>query len=375
VSPTKLAYLTLGFPGPRAGTVHIARMLEAFMAEGCETALLRPYRWAGRRLDVGEYVRGPLAVETLPTWPFDRSTPRLYTAGLLVAYRAWLARQSSRKEFDWFHTRDQRLAVAAARALEGRALVAFEVHHSAATAAQAHGIDLFVAISRAVADGLARAGVSPDRIVVAHDAVDPSRFATADGLSREVRERWSLGDRFVVGYTGHLYRDRGIGTLLRAVMELPSDVVLLVVGGTDHDLARSRAEADQLGVGDRVRWAGLVHPDRVPAYQLACDALVVPYGADYELKSESSPLKLHEYMAAGKPIVVGDLPFAREIVDSTTASLVPPDDPSAYARAIEGLRQNPRAAAEMAGRAHRVASENTWSRRARTILAAGEALR
>jgi glycosyltransferase involved in cell wall biosynthesis len=375
VTPRKLDYLTLGFPGERAGTVHIARMLEAFVAEGCDASLVRPYRWGARNLRIEDYVRAPVGIETLATWPFDRATPRLYTAGLLLAYRIWLARAASRRSADWLHTRDQRLAVAAARAFGGRALIAFEVHHSAAEAASASGIDLFVAISRGVADGLADSGVARERIVVAQDAVDPRRFAGAEAEARDVREQWSLDDRFVVGYTGHLYRDRGIGTLLRATAELPPEVVLLVVGGTPEDLARARAEAEQLGVGERVVWVGHVHPDRVPAYQLASDVLVVPYGSDYELKSESSPLKVHEYMAAGRPIVIGDLPYAREILDSGTASIVPPDDPSAYAREIERLRQNPAASAGMASRAREVASANTWSLRARTILEAGEALR
>jgi glycosyltransferase involved in cell wall biosynthesis len=82
-----------------------------------------------------------------------------------------------------------------------------------------------------------------------------------------------------------------------------------------------------------------------------------------------SPLKLFEYMSAGKPIVASDLPVLREVLDEANAVLVDPEDADAWARALESLRDA--GLRERLGvRARRDFLErHTWDIRARKVLA------
>jgi glycosyltransferase involved in cell wall biosynthesis len=84
----------------------------------------------------------------------------------------------------------------------------------------------------------------------------------------------------------------------------------------------------------------------------------------------TSPLKLYEYLAAGRPIVASDVPAVREVVaDGTTAILVPPDDPQALADGIARLLAAP-VIAERIGAAGRAwVRGRTWDARAAAILA------
>ena len=79
----------------------------------------------------------------------------------------------------------------------------------------------------------------------------------------------------------------------------------------------------------------LVAQREVSAYFLASDVLVMPYSSGVTIKDGTeagkftSPLKLFEYMASGKPIVVTGVPSVLEILRPGENSLVvPPDDVS-----------------------------------------------
>lgn len=82
----------------------------------------------------------------------------------------------------------------------------------------------------------------------------------------------------------------------------------------------------------------------------------------------TSPLKLFEYMAAGKVIVASDLPSIREILDDQKAYLCPPASPRSLAEAIHSVYRDP-ALAESRTRAARLAARDySWDSRAGTIL-------
>jgi glycosyltransferase involved in cell wall biosynthesis len=85
-----------------------------------------------------------------------------------------------------------------------------------------------------------------------------------------------------------------------------------------------------------------------------------------------SPLKIFEYMAAGKAIIASDLPTLREVLrDRDNALLVPPDDLDAWTRAVcelaadaaERQRLGARALSDFAG-------QHSWQARAHRIMAA-----
>jgi len=83
----------------------------------------------------------------------------------------------------------------------------------------------------------------------------------------------------------------------------------------------------------------------------------------------TSPLKLFEAMAAGRPIVASDLPSVREVLeDGVHALLVPADDPHALAAAIRKLDSDEDLRKRLARAAGDKVRQYSWDERARKIL-------
>ena len=82
-----------------------------------------------------------------------------------------------------------------------------------------------------------------------------------------------------------------------------------------------------------------------------------------------SPLKIFEYMAAKRPIVVTDLPSIREVLDEKSAVFVKPNSQDDLIKGIEKLIENENFRDSIASHAHKIAEERfTWEKRAFNIL-------
>lgn len=175
----------------------------------------------------------------------------------------------------------------------------------------------------------------------------------------------------VVAYAGHLYPWKGVDVLLDALPLVP-DARARIIGGhaAEPDLARLQARARELGIADRVEFTGFLPPGVIAAQLRAADALVLPNRATTISARYTSPLKLFEYLAAGRPIVASDLPAIREILrDNENARLVPPDDPRALADALRAVTLDPALAVRLARGAFDAAAEYSWDRRAERLEA------
>ena len=218
----------------------------------------------------------------------------------------------------------------------------------------------YVTITQGLADDLAsRFGSRQQQVVV------------PDGVRVVTRAREPLPVQPIVGYAGHLYTWKGVDVLLRAVA-LVQGAQALIVGGHDkeRDLGRAKALAHELGIANRVTFTGLVEPARVPDHLAKAMILVLPNPASAISTRYTSPLKLFEYMAAGRAIVASDLPSIREVVrDHEQALLVEPGSPEALAAAIKTLIDNPALAETLARAAYAEAPKYTWGRRAEKLEA------
>ncbi len=211
-------------------------------------------------------------------------------------------------------------------------------------------------------------GVPSDSVLTAPDGVDLARYAQ---LPDPVTARARLDlpfERPLICYTGQLYRWKGAHTLIAAMAALP-EATLCLVGGAPGELAEAQALVRELKLSN-VSITGHVAPETVPLYQAAADVLVLPNTAQAAISREhTSPLKLFEYMAAGRPIVASDLPSLREVLrHGENGWLAPPDDPSSLAQGIQHVLAEPALAATLAGQAQRDVQDFTWERRAGRIL-------
>ena len=167
-------------------------------------------------------------------------------------------------------------------------------------------------------------------------------------------------------YAGHLYAWKGVDILIEALAALP-EADGLIVGGhhREPDLGRVRALAGRLDLGSRVTFAGLLDPPLVRAALATASVLALPNPESAISTRFTSPLKLFEYMAAGRPIVASDLPAIREVLTpDVDAVLVKPGDPAALAAGIRRVLGDPAFASRLAGAAFARVRTFTWDRRA-----------
>ncbi len=170
----------------------------------------------------------------------------------------------------------------------------------------------------------------------------------------------------LVAYAGHLYPWKGVDVLLDALALAPS-LRGRILGGhaVEPDLGRLQSRAQQLGLAGRVEFTGFQPRSAVAAALRGADALVLPNRDTLMSARYTSPLKLFEYLAAGRPIVASDLPALREVLrDNENARLVPPEDPRALADALLALTREPAVAVRLARGAFDTAAEYSWDRRA-----------
>jgi glycosyltransferase involved in cell wall biosynthesis len=224
----------------------------------------------------------------------------------------------------------------------------------------------YVTITQGLADDLTRRfGTRP------HLAVVP------DGMRIPTQAPGPLPTEPVVGYAGHLYAWKGVDVLLRALALVPN-ARGLIVGGHDKepDLERVKTLARSLGIADRVTFTGLVEPAKVPGYLARAMILALPNPASAISTHFTSPLKLFEYMAAGRAIVASDLPSIREVLqDNEQALLVAPGDAEALADAIKRVLTDSSLAERLARTAYAEAPQYAWARRAEKLEALFAALR
>lgn len=222
--------------------------------------------------------------------------------------------------------------------------------------------DGYVTITAALRDELEGKFRSRSRTAVIPDGV---RIAHSEGRARS-HVQDAAG---VVAYAGHLYTWKGVDVLLEALARLPETRGLIIGGHPgEPDLARTRSVAERLGIQDRVTFTGLVEPARVPGLLARADVLVLPNPASAISTRFTSPLKLFEYMAAGRPIVASDLPSIREVLrDGMNALLVTPGDPTALSSAVDRLLKDPALAARLARAALDEVPNYSWHRRAERL--------
>jgi glycosyltransferase involved in cell wall biosynthesis len=196
----------------------------------------------------------------------------------------------------------------------------------------------------------------------------------ADGVRLPAARRFEprpLASPPVVAYAGHLYPWKGVDVLVEALARLPG-VRGLIVGGHpgERDVARVRQRIAALALADRVTVTGFVPPDAVPGHLASADVLALPNTSTKVSERYTSPLKLFEYMASGRPIVVSDLPAIREIVrHGESAWHVQPGDADALAAGIRRVLEDPSLARALAERAWTLAADYSWAKRAERIEA------
>lgn len=209
-------------------------------------------------------------------------------------------------------------------------------------------------------------GIPAGRIVYWPNGTDIECFDIP--MSREeARARLNLPkDRKIVLYTGSLQSWKGVDTLVDAAKLLPPGVMTYIVGGSNDEISKSQITNHK----SQIVFTGQKPWKEIPLWLKAADVLVLPNTArDEESLRYTSPMKLFEYMASGRPIVASDIPSIREIVDESMAFFAAPDDPNSFAAVIRQVLDQPGGATRRTGHTRQEVQRYTWGARAGNILA------
>lgn len=198
--------------------------------------------------------------------------------------------------------------------------------------------DAMTIVSEAAFDRFVTEGIVPRELLrVIPNGVDTERFVgVAPGERATLRESLGLGAEFVWLAVGRFEAAKDYPNLLRAFAgvrrQQPQAVLLLVGRGSLQ--AETQALAEELGLGDGVRFLGVRND--VPEVMSAADGYVMSSAW------EGMPMVLLEAAAAGLPIVATRVGGNHEVVrDESTGFLVPPGDAQALGLAMLRLSRLP----------------------------------
>jgi glycosyltransferase involved in cell wall biosynthesis len=192
-----------------------------------------------------------------------------------------------------------------------------------------------IAVSRALADEIARLGVDRSRIHVVPNGVDADRFAAADRAAARRRLGLEAGVPRLV-CVSRLSREKGIDVLLEAMSRTRHREARLTVVGDGPEYAALVGQRDRLGLTGRVDFAGRRDHEEIPRWMAAADLVVL------SSRTEGHPNVLVEALASGRAVVATRVGGVPDIVSSPELGVVvPPQDPDALARGIDDALDRP----------------------------------
>jgi len=227
--------------------------------------------------------------------------------------------------------------------------------------------DHVLTITNGVAQELISGGVSPDRLSLLPNAVDPEAFKPLS-KDRALMDRLGLETSdFTAVYAGSLVNYEGLDDLLMAISILRRNGIpaRAVIAGDGAFRPQLEAISAEQGLTKAVTFVGRVKPDEIESYLSLSDVVPIPR-KPFKVCMVVSPLKPFEAMAMAKPVVLTDLPALREIVaDGETGLLCKPADPADLATVLARLARDS-GLRETLGRNARewVVHNRTWERNA-----------
>jgi glycosyltransferase involved in cell wall biosynthesis len=211
---------------------------------------------------------------------------------------------------------------------------------------------------RVVTAGLGRVftehGVRPSKVHHIPNGTDLDVFHPGDRAA----SRASLGiglDAEVLVFVGNLWPVIDLRVLFEAAALLagrrPRLEIIIVGAG----VARGQFEEESRHIlprGMLVHWLGSLPQARANNVIAAADVAVAPFAAARNARIGLSPLKLHDYAAAGRVVVATDLPGIAGIAPQPWLHLAKAHDAASYAAAIDQALGGDRTFAERAARAY-----------------------
>lgn len=177
-----------------------------------------------------------------------------------------------------------------------------------------------IAVSQSTRDDLLRFyGLSPEKVDVIHNGVDPRFRPLADDQVAAFRERRGLPERFVL-FVGTLEPRKNVVRLIEAYAQLPpSRPPLMLVGGKGWLYDEVLSKVEELALTERVHFVGYVAAEELPWWYNAAEIFVYPS------LYEGFGLPPLEAMACGTPVITSTASSLPEVVGQAGVLIDPAD--------------------------------------------------
>jgi glycosyltransferase involved in cell wall biosynthesis len=236
-----------------------------------------------------------------------------------------------------------------------------------------HLSDMIICPSNVTRDYIASLGLNRKLVTVIPNGVSPSDFSPSPLPVRDGRVPILL-------YIGTLADWQGLDIVIKALPKILEQgaVRLQIVGrGRSRQRKLLAKQIRKLGIEEHVVVQSAVPHHEIPALIATADICVAPLGLnDRNVTQGACPIKVLEYMAAGRPLLASNMPIVRELVrEDMDALLFSPSDSDDLARQVLALLND----FELSTRLARSASERaltkfTWHEAQKKLIKVYEKL-
>lgn len=202
---------------------------------------------------------------------------------------------------------------------------------------------------------IAAQGILLEKMTPVPGSVDVSAIPF-DAPNPDYKILKSAGEKWIL-YLGTFIRERNLDFLIRVLGEVLRQIpraklYMLGKGEMPEDEKSLKDEAKRLGIEDAVIFTGHLPMKKAWEYIRKADVCASPYYPTPILNS-TSPTKLIEYMAMGKPVVGNDHPEQSLVIKESGAGIVTSWNEKEFASAIIKILKDPEAACNMGARGRR----------------------
>jgi glycosyltransferase involved in cell wall biosynthesis len=320
----------------KASVVQAIYMCDAFASQGIDVEMALPDEKEKAGLS-HEYLSGRFGIKNEFDLSFYSKIMFFNRLGILGSYFG-VKKFLKRNEADIFFTRCPMIFVQLA---SKKLPVIYEAHNSkihnkiklfdiywtrkVVEASQMDSCMLFITISKALSNYWEARGVPFQKLLPLHDGFS-SRMYKKNTSKIQARSKLNIpqGNR-IVTYTGSLYPNREIENMLRLAEKFPNEF-FYVVGGPSANADYYRTLAKEKKITN-ITFTGPVEHSKVPLYLYASDVLLALWSKKVPTINYCSPLKVFEYMAAGRIIIAHGFPTIKEVIrNNENGLLVEPGD-------------------------------------------------
>ena len=216
-------------------------------------------------------------------------------------------------------------------------------------------------------------GFPEEKICVLEDGVDLERF-NIDDSKDNWRKKLSLPlGKHILLYSGGLYKEKGIKSILETHKKLKrNDVITVLIGGEQMQIDEWKRYCENNGITGVIFLGFLPNAD-LPKFMKAADVLLMPYDTTINFKvmdiNSTSPLKLFEYMGSKRPVLSSAIPAIQKIVKhGETAMLAKENSIDSQAELIEEMLGNSDLMCNISDNAYECVKQYEWSKRCSIIL-------